>query len=129
MPGYVNLPFYHMYEPASNNLNADVPCEEVCVICFKVFRWTSEYIRHAREHPNPSQTKRQYTEKICSELRGQSNKELEKALKKFMGPPMEPILGKRTWGAASLETDSAKDCREPNNGMFASPCAMHLGPD
>ncbi|CAH0019558.1 unnamed protein product [Clonostachys rhizophaga] len=107
-PGYVNLPFL-------SYVRAYVPCEEVCVICFKVFRWTSEYIRHAREHPNPSQTKRQYTEKICSELRGQSNRELEKALKKSMGGHMEPILGKRTWGAASLETDSAKDCREPNN--------------
>ncbi|KAM0185553.1 hypothetical protein ACHAPI_012131 [Fusarium lateritium] len=53
-----------------------VRCEEVCVCCFKVFRWTSEFIRHTREHPTTTKIKKKYMEGTAVELRKTANKEL-----------------------------------------------------
>ncbi|RMJ00579.1 hypothetical protein CDV36_015866 [Fusarium kuroshium] len=57
-----------------------VTCEEVCVCCFKIFRRTSEFIRHTREHTGATETKRKYMEQIAAELRKLADKELHARL-------------------------------------------------
>lgn len=81
---------------AINALTPDVTCEEVCVCCFKVFRRTSEFIRHAREHSGATETKRKYMEQIAAELRRLADKEIYARLANQK---------KRTWEEAALNLE------------------------
>ncbi|KAK1754139.1 hypothetical protein QBC47DRAFT_385847 [Echria macrotheca] len=76
-----------------------VPCREVCVYCFKVIDRASEYIRHARTHNSPNESKKVYTAQTCDSLRKLVKKELLKAL-------LPRTANKRTWEEAGMGSDS-----------------------
>jgi len=78
-----------------------VACEEVCVCCFKVFRRTSEFIRHMREHSIMSETKKKYVKQMCAELRAVADKELEAHLTDIA----KTASKKRTWEEADLDPE------------------------
>ncbi|KAK4118165.1 hypothetical protein N657DRAFT_533107, partial [Parathielavia appendiculata] len=59
-----------------------VPCEEVCVVCFKVMRLTSEFLRHVEKHISTSGRKMTFIRATCDELRERSDAQLDLALKK-----------------------------------------------
>ena len=52
------------------------------MVCFKVMRLTSEFLRHAEKHVDVSQRKRAFIMATCDELRERSDTQLDLASKK-----------------------------------------------
>lgn len=94
----------------SNNAVADVPCEEVCVSCFKMFRVVSELIRHTREHSGVCTLKKSYMEELCAKLRKQSDTELRTLLS------TKSIARKRLRSYSNLAPDGDDVHIRPNRG-------------
>ncbi|KAI0388407.1 hypothetical protein F5Y17DRAFT_221782 [Xylariaceae sp. FL0594] len=86
-------------------LHLDVTCEEVCVCCFKVFRLTSELLRHAEKHADVGGRKTTYIKKTCDELREHSDKQLDLAL--IQGLPGGGESRKRKWEVAALGSETS----------------------
>ncbi|KAL2165723.1 hypothetical protein VTG60DRAFT_3950 [Thermothelomyces hinnuleus] len=98
-----------------------IPCEEVCVCCFKVIRRASEYIRHSREHVNISETKRRYTAQTCHELRGLVSKKLKECLEEAA----KTCSKKRTWEEVALDPEMGA-CDARLNGVMMTASSSYL---
>ncbi|KAK3328703.1 hypothetical protein B0T19DRAFT_385293 [Cercophora scortea] len=82
-----------------------VPCEEVCVCCFKMFRHTSKFLRHAKKHADIGGRKMTFIKSTCDDLCEHSNTQLDLALSQGLSAVVRSK--KRKLGMAALDSEAS----------------------
>lgn len=103
-------------QAVSNALNIDVRIEEVCVFCFKLFEFASEFIRHSEEnHRAKSGRKAAYMKETLNDVSRHVTTQLYTAKASFTERLIFDSTSeskKRTWDVAGIDEGEESNARK-----------------